>query len=40
VKLQAARQNMNNMEKQSKDSENIRTERDSLQATLKETNAN
>jgi hypothetical protein len=31
---------MNNMEKQNKDLENIRMERDSLQTTLKETNAN
>jgi len=31
---------INNMEKQSKDLENIKIERDSLQATLKETYAN
>jgi hypothetical protein len=40
AKLQATRQNINNMEKESKDLDNIIIERDSLQTTLKETNAN
>ncbi len=40
AKFQATKQKINNMEKQSKDLENIRMEKDSLQTTLKETNAN
>ncbi len=39
TEFQATKQNINNMEKQSKDLENIRIERDSLHA-IKETNAN
>ncbi len=40
VELDVARQKINNMEKQNKNLENIKIERDSLWATLKETNAN
>ncbi len=40
VELQVVKYNINDMEKQSKHLESIRIERDSLQATLKETNAN
>ncbi len=40
TKLQAARQKINNMENKSKNLESVIIERDSLQATLKETNAN
>ncbi len=40
VELQVVRQKINNMEKQSKDLENIRLERDSLQSTLKEIDVN
>ncbi len=40
VELQIARQNINSMEKHNKDMEMIRVERDSLQATLMQTNAN
>jgi chromosome segregation ATPase len=40
AKLQATKQKINNMEKYNKDLENIIIERDSLQATLKETYAN
>jgi hypothetical protein len=35
AKLQAFRQNINNMEKQNKDLENIKIERDFLEVTLK-----
>jgi hypothetical protein len=40
AKLQVVKQKINNMEKQSKDSDNIIIKKDSLQTTLKETNAN
>lgn len=40
AKLQIARQNIRNMEKQCKDLENLKVERDFLQATLKETYVN
>ncbi len=40
VELQATRQKINNMEKQIKDLMNIKVERDSFHATLKETNVN
>ncbi len=40
AEFQVVKQKFNNMEKQNKDLENIIIEKDSLQATLKETNAN
>jgi hypothetical protein len=40
VEFQVNKQNINNTEKQNKDLENIKIERDSLHATLKETYAN
>ncbi len=40
AKLHATRQNINNMEKQSKDLENIKIEKDSLHETIKKTFAN
>ncbi len=40
VELQVAKQKINNKEKQNKGLQNIRMEKDSLHATLKETNAN
>jgi hypothetical protein len=40
VELQITREKINNMEKHNKDLENIRVDKDSLQATMKQTNAN
>jgi hypothetical protein len=40
VEFQVAMQKINNMDKQNKDLENVRIERDSLQATLKDIDAN
>jgi hypothetical protein len=40
VELQVAKYKIDNIQKQNKDLENIKMERDSLQATLKETYAN
>jgi len=40
AELQVTRQNINNMEKHGKDLENIKIEKDFLQAILKETNVN
>ncbi len=40
AKLQTTKHKINNMEKHNNDLENIRVERDFVQATLKQTNAN
>jgi hypothetical protein len=40
VEFQVAMQKINNMDKQNNDLENVRIERDSLQATLKDIDAN
>jgi hypothetical protein len=40
IELQVTKQKINNMEKQNKDLENIIIEKDFLQATLKEIDAN